>query len=360
MKKIGTISLAVAIALAYLLLFGGGASAQSKMEAKDLAVDHISKIHHENPDFKIQVRPVSKTGKFVIGEEVAFEFKSNKDAYITLIELGTSGKMHVLFPNKYNKNNKVRKGKTYRIPAGKSDYAFKVKGPEGLNYVKAIGTLKPVEILAKEVFADSEGPFFEFKDPDKATKDLSVELKKQDKKGWTESEAKFSILARHGEDKENDELEPISQGETKKLDAKLWTDKHSYKVGDPVTVYFRSKQDCYLNLVNFGTSGQTRVIFPNRFQRDNFVKAGELLEIPAKKEDEYRFNVEGPEGVEHVQAVVTSHKLQLFPGSYEWEKHVYQPWEGKADVVEKDIEVQLQEMPDDFYSKAKTSFKVRP
>ena len=68
----------------------------------------------------------------------------------------------------------------------------------------------------------------------------------------------------------------------------------------------------------------------------------------------------GPDGVERVEAVVTSHKVQLYPGSYEWDKHVYQPWDEEADVVGKDIEVQLQEAPEDFYIKAKTTFKVRP
>jgi hypothetical protein len=361
MKKFGIVISVVATSLACLLIFWGGASATSDLDEKDLAVDHISKIQHQNPDFKIHVKPISKSGKFVVGEEVSFEFKANKDAYVTLIEMGTSGKMHVLFPNKFNKNNKVRKGKTYRIPTKNSEYSFRVKGPEGVNYVKIIGTLKPTEILPKEAFTDADGPFSEFKDSSKAAKDLNVELKKQDKKGWTEAEAKFTILASLSSDqKENDELEPVADKETQNFDVKLWTDQKAYKVGEPVTFYFRSKQDCYLNLVNFGTSGQIKVIYPNRYQRENFVKAGELVEIPAKKDDEYRVNLEGPGGVERIEAVVTAHKLKLFPGSYEWDKHVYQPWEGKSDAVEKDIAVQLNDMPEDFYARAKTTFKVQP
>ncbi len=347
-------------ALIALVLVGGQALAQSETEKKDIVVGEMSKIRQDNPDFKIRLKPVSKTGKFHVGDQVAFEVTSNKDAYITIIDVGTSGKAHVIFPNKWNKNNKIRKGKVYRIPGTDAEYSFKLRGPAGTNYVKAIATLKPVEFLPREVLADAEEGFAEIKSPDKVAKDISVELGKQDKKGWAETETRFTLVSKRGEAKEEGELEPVAEKQQGKFKVKLWTDKKSYQVSDPVTFYFFSEDDCYLNLVNYGTSGKVRVIFPNRLQKDNFVKGGAVVTIPVKKEDEFLFKLNGPEGVERVEAVVTAHKVQLYPGSYDWEKHVYQPWEEKAEVVGKDIEVQLREVPEDFFVTAKTTFKVRP
>ncbi len=347
-------------ALLSLMLISGWALAQSEAEKKDIVVGEMTKIRCDNPDFKIRLKPVSKKGKFYVGDQVAFEVSSTKDAYLTIIDVGTSGKAHVIFPNRWNKNNKIRKGKVYRIPGPDAGYSFKLRGPAGVNYVKAIATLKPVQFLPREVLTDAEEGFAEIKEPDKAAKDISVELGRQDKKGWAETESRFILVSRRGADRDDGEMEPIAESQQGKFKVKLWTDKKNYQVGDPVTLYFHSEDDCYLNLVNYGTSGKVRVIFPNRLQKDNFVKGGAVVTIPVKKEDDFLFKLNGPEGVERVEAVVTSHKLQLYPGSYDWEKYVYQVWDEKADKVGKDIEVQLQEVPEDFYITAKTSFKVRP
>jgi len=359
MTNIVKVVVVMGVALLSLVLFSNGALAQSEMEKKDIVVGEMSKIRQDNPDFKIRLKPVSKKGKFYVGDQIAFEVTSSKDAYLTIIDVGTSGKAHVIFPNRWNKNNKIRKGKVYRIPGSDADYSFKLRGPAGVNYVKAIATLKPVQFLPREVLIDAEEGFAEIKDPDKAAKDISVELGKQDKKGWAETEAKFNLAARRGEDRDDDEMQPIAEEKEGKFKVKLWTDKKSYKVGEPVTCHFYAGRDCYLNLIDVGTSGKVRVIFPNRFQRDNFIKGGEAVTIPVKKEDDFLFKVKGPEGVEHLKAVVTTHKLQLYPGSYDWDQHVYQPWEDKSDVVEKDIDVQLADIPVGFYVKAATSFKVR-
>src|SRR3972149_5594020 len=58
------------------------------------------------------------------------------------------------------------------------------------------------------------------------------------------------------------------------LNVKVWTDKTKYRIGEPVTFYFTADQDCYITLLDQGTSGTLRVLFPNPYQQDNFVRAG--------------------------------------------------------------------------------------
>jgi hypothetical protein len=49
----------------------------------------------------------------------------------------------------YGRANRCHSKKTYAIPPAKSDFVFKVSGPGGTEYVKAIATLKPIQALGK-------------------------------------------------------------------------------------------------------------------------------------------------------------------------------------------------------------------
>ncbi len=352
---------AILMALVAFLGFGCLAWAEGAKDPRDLVVEEASKIRADNPDFKIHLKVVGKKDKVAIGDTVAFEFTSNKDAYITIMDIGSSGKVNVIFPNKWSKGNRVEKGKTYRIPGKEQDYAFTVKGPAGVNFVKAIGTLKPFEWIRREALVEAkDAPFEEVKDAAKVVKDLAVELTKQDKKGWTETETNVTIVAAgYKEVGPEEEATATVDKDSKKFQVKLWTDKKEYSTGSPVTFYFYAEKDCYLNLVDFGTSGKVRVVFPNRLQKDNFVKGGEVLTIPTAKEDDYRFRVKGPKGFERVKAVVTTVRA-LLKGNYDFDKYVYQEWDESPESVEKDIDMQLDEMPEHVRTKTWTKFKVVP
>ncbi len=352
--------MSVLLALAAFVCVAFAAHAETTMEARDMVVEQASKIRSDNPDFKIQLKVVGKRDRIAIGDTVGFEFKSNKDAHVTILDIGSSGKVHVIFPNKMHKSNKVENGKVYRIPGKDDEYRFKVKGPTGVNFVKAIGTLKPFDWLQRESLIESkeEGLFDEVKEPVKVLKDLSVELAKNDKKGWTETETNFTIVSSKDKTAEAEESEGVPEEAAGKIVAKLWTDKKEYHVGSPVTFYFYCEKDCYLHLVDFGTSGKVRMVFPNRFQKDNFVKGGEVITIPTAKEDEFRFRVKGPKGTERVKAVVTTQKVHLFKGEYSFDKDVYPEWDEEGEAVEKDIDVRLGEMPVHVRTKVWTKFKV--
>jgi hypothetical protein len=364
MKIAAKIALALGFVWVSLFLLSGiAAAADAGKELKDLVVEESSKIHSKNSDFKIKLRPIGKRGEFAVGDKVGFEFKVNRDAYVTILDVGTSGKVHVIFPNKWNKSGKVVADRTYRIPGEESDFVFKVKGPPGVNYIKAIATTKESDWFGREALGEDESPFYEVKDPAKKIKDIGVDLEKQGEKGWTETETNLTIVSRpsdEGDQDEEDQREDMSMKDRDRdrPEIKLWTGRKTYQVGEPVTFYFYAEKDGYLNLVDFGTSDKVHVLFPNRMQRDNFIKGGEVVKIPVKSEDEFRFRVKGPEGVEVVKAVFSTKKLQLYKGTYDFDKYVYQPWEEKGEKVSKDIDVELHDAPRNSFSRAKTTFRV--
>jgi hypothetical protein len=86
-----------------------------------------------------------------------------------------------------------------------------------------------------------------------------------------------------------------------------------FRVGDSISVMFRSTRDCYLILLNLGTSGALTILFPNAHCPDNFVRAHEIHCIP-EVESGFEFRLQGPVGLERLKAVGTSFKMPLLEG----------------------------------------------
>lgn len=102
----------------------------------------------------------------------------------------------------------------------------------------------------------------------------------------------------------------------------VWADKDHFRIGESVTFYLKAERDCYVTLLDQGTSGTLRVIFPNPFQRDNFIEAGKTYIIPDPANG-YEIRVDGPPGIERVKAIATLRKsdqpsLNVSGGFYEF------------------------------------------
>jgi len=92
---------------------------------------------------------------------------------------------------------------------------------------------------------------------------------------------------------------------------RLWTDKNSYTIGEKVVFNVEAERDCYLTLIDIGTSGNLTVLFPNAYDQNNRIQAGRRYEIPGAS---YGFDIHvgGPTGVERVKAIVTTQPFTLF------------------------------------------------
>jgi hypothetical protein len=92
--------------------------------------------------------------------------------------------------------------------------------------------------------------------------------------------------------------------------AEVWTDRNSVVPGDAVTVHFRASEDCYVTLVDRGTSGSETVIFPNQFSQENFVRAGQEVLFPPQGGG-FVFQVSGPAGTERILAYATRNPTDI-------------------------------------------------
>ena len=178
----------------FVLFIAVGAYAQKAATGKQVVVEEKKPAEGlqdiKNPDkvFKVELWADRKDGKYKVGDEVAFFFKADKDCRVTLFNVGTSGNVQILFPNKFQKDNLVKADKEYRFPAKEAEYLFRFKKPGGEDLVKAIATLDDVTLVAA---ADTkpQGEVKEVVKPQSAlAKDVEIALKPVETRRWSEAE----------------------------------------------------------------------------------------------------------------------------------------------------------------------------
>jgi len=99
------------------------------------------------------------------------------------------------------------------------------------------------------------------------------------------------------------------------LDIEVWINKSegsTYYPGEDIRVYFRASRDCYVVVYNLDTRGYVNVLYPYRSSDERYVQGGRVYKMPGRYDD-YSLTVDGPSGVEYIQAVASYEPLSV-PG----------------------------------------------
>lgn len=159
----------------------------------------LSEIKQPEPTFSIKLWTNKKL--YQPGDPIEFSFRSDRDCYLTLLDVATEGVIRVIFPNKRHPENFIKADKTYNIPR---DYNFQLKitGPSGIEQVKAIATTQKMDIFDMN-FADGDYFFYETRPQSEvATRGLGgLADKLQKQQAWTEAGLEFEIRGAYYPDK---------------------------------------------------------------------------------------------------------------------------------------------------------------
>ena len=121
---------------------------------------------------------------YAVGESVRLFVKPSKDAYVTVLNVGPSGQTTMLFPNAYQKDNKVSGGRTVEIPSAASGASIKVAAPVGRELIKVVASTSPVPLFPA-VKMRSAGPFATVEaDARSVARDLQVTMDTQASQEW--------------------------------------------------------------------------------------------------------------------------------------------------------------------------------
>ena len=123
-------------------------------------------------------RPDARYGH---GDTLTLTVDVTEDAYVWVFDTGTSGKVHQIFPNRYESDNFVRAGKAISIPPAGSEYQLLVSHPKGAELLTVIASKDNVPMTRNLVDDSTEaGPFLALRgDAVSVAKDLKFTLKEK-------------------------------------------------------------------------------------------------------------------------------------------------------------------------------------
>lgn len=111
---------------------------------KEAAAKSLGDMENPAQTFGVRLELLGDKTSFGLGEEIAFRVESERDGYLTLVDLGTDGTVAVLLPNADDPSMRVRAGQRLDYPGG--DLAFQALEPVGGGMVRAFVTDEPLEI----------------------------------------------------------------------------------------------------------------------------------------------------------------------------------------------------------------------
>ena len=235
---------------------------------------------------------------YAVGERVRLFVQTNRDAYLTVLNVGPSGNTTVLFPNAGQPDTRIAGGRALEIPAPGSGVGIEVRGPTlGRELIKAVATSEPVPLFDPAGLA-AAGPFSVVSGGARsAARDLQVTMDSAAAAEWDDYNKVITTVASLAA-----AAAPFSWPEP------LWglqlaADRASYRLGEAVTLHARATSPCWLTLVNIGPTGRTRVLLPNARQPRALLAPGQTLSFPGAG---LRLVPVGPAGIETVTAICSA------------------------------------------------------
>jgi hypothetical protein len=339
--------------LAAIAFLAGGALADENM-ARDLTVE-------QNAVYNVQATTVNdptaldvkawvdhQDNTYAIGEKVRIFVQTNKDAYVTVLNVGASGQTIQLLPNQFQASNFVKANTPTEVPAPNANASITVTGPVGSELIKVIARTadKPVftqtGTTAVGAFRSIDGG------AEAAARDLQVTLNTpvtpqpgSESEEWdTYNKIIRTVTSRPVA---NTVVAPVAQQVTTPVvqqvttpvavagnyfvttfpayinsnvvpvaSLKLATDKNSYRAGEPINVAVTTDRACYLTLLNYQQNGQSVILFPNNVQTQNQIQPGQTLLYPGQNTG-LNLIAQGPVGISNLIAVCDTQNTQLGP-----------------------------------------------
>ena len=244
------------------------------------------------------------TNTYAQGEQVRVFVQTNKDAYVTVLNVGPDGSTTVLFPNRYQADNRVRANTVTEVPDPASRARIAVSGMTGAELIKVIATSHPTPLFRTAELAEA-GVFSTIRQRTQETaRNLAVVMAEAETAEWDVYDKVVRTVPQRPAAAAPVGLPPVAGAgwPSAPFGLELAADRPVYRVTDPVTLMVKAEADCHLTLLNMGPGGGSRLLFPNRYQQQTLIRAGQTVVVPGIGAAVSIVPI-GPAGVEHVTAI---------------------------------------------------------
>ncbi len=123
-----------------------GASQLAGYLKQEAAAKRLADMDNPAQSFGVKLSLKGDKTSFGIGQDIAFKATSERDGYLTLLDLGTDGKVVMLFPNAEHKSAPIKAGQTITFPTPDMGFDLQIFPPAGRGLVRAFVTPKPLDI----------------------------------------------------------------------------------------------------------------------------------------------------------------------------------------------------------------------
>jgi hypothetical protein len=113
---------------------------------KEAASKRLADMDNPAQGFAVRLQLLGEKTSFGVGEEIGFTVESERDGYLTLVDLGTDGTVAVLLPNAETRSVPVRAGQALTYPDPNGALSFAALEPTGTGLVRAFVTERPLDI----------------------------------------------------------------------------------------------------------------------------------------------------------------------------------------------------------------------
>ncbi|MGX9686738.1 PEGA domain-containing protein [Deinococcus wulumuqiensis] len=180
-------------------LLASSAFAAPKISAQSIIVNPTQ------PDLSVSVRvDKDNTGNanpvYIDGESIRISTTVNRDAYVYLFNVDSSGEVTQILPNRLSNSggNFVKANTTVSFPAQGDNFTFNVAGPVGLNKVLALASLEPLNLDQITSFKTTQDQFAtaSTRGQDQLAQALSIVVNPIPQNSWVSDTAFFSVASR--------------------------------------------------------------------------------------------------------------------------------------------------------------------
>ena len=78
-----------------------------------------------------------------------------------------------------------------------------------------------------------------------------------------------------------------------------------YHNNEELVLYVLASEDCYIKIFHIDVTGNTTLVFPNKYEVNNFLPGGEFLKFPGETAP-FKFRLTAPYGAEYIKVVAST------------------------------------------------------
>jgi hypothetical protein len=124
----------------------GGVERLAAALRKEAASKRLADMENPAQRFDVSLELLGGVTAFGVGEEIAFSVASEREGYLTLVDLGTDGTVAMLLPNAEMPSVRLSAGRVLTYPERGGDLVFTALEPAGSGLVRAFVTSRPLDI----------------------------------------------------------------------------------------------------------------------------------------------------------------------------------------------------------------------